>query len=219
MKTSRSLLLIFVLVAAGSTFLSLRSRRSLLTEIVFEGKTKPPEAGPLCPWREPEADLKAFFPKATRYQIETRILSGLRTELGQRLGRSLTGDENALSLYRVFEGDARVGTVMTRRVKGDYGAIELVLATNPAGQVCGMRLQRLREPESIANALTNPGWQHSFMGLTCESAWQVGDDITDVPTEAQTSARAVVEGARSVLILLAAADQSQSQSMVAKQHH
>ena len=215
---SRLFVLIVVLAAAGITLLNLRERRSS-EEAVFEGKAKPPEAAPLCPWREPETDLKAFFPNATRYQQETRILSGQRPELGQRLGRALTGDENALHLYRVFEQETKLGTITTKRVKGEFGAIELVLATDPREQVYGLRVQRMREPESVASALTNPQWQRSFIGLNSESSLKMGDDIAAVPDEASASARAVVDGAKSLVILLAAADQSQSPGVIAGHHH
>jgi hypothetical protein len=140
-------------------------------------------------------------------------------ELGHRLGRPLTGDENALHLYRVFEQETNLGTIATRRVKGEFGAIELVLATDPREQVCGLRLQRLREPEPVASTLTNPQWQHSFMGLSSQSAWKMGKDIAPVPVEASTSAQAVVDGAKSLLILLAAADQAQCPPIASSQHH
>ena len=215
----RLLLLMVVVAGAGMAIVNLRERRSLRGEVVFEGRAKPPEAEPLCPWREPEADLKDFFPNATRYQTETRILSGLRMELQQRLGRPLTGNENALHLYRVFEHETKIGTVMTKRVKGEFGAIELVLAVGAGEQVCGMRLQRLREPDSVASVLTSPQWQHSFVGLTAESALKVGHDIANVPVEASASAQVVADGAKSLLILLAAADEPQSPALVSRHHH
>ena len=92
------------------------------SEPPFEPKTKLPQAAPLCPWREPASDLQRFFPNATRYEPETRILSGQRLELAERLGRMPTGDENALHLYRSYEEQSPLGTVLTRRVKGAYGA-------------------------------------------------------------------------------------------------
>src|SRR3954468_6789964 len=71
-------------------------------EIPFETKNQPDAAAPMCPWREPSGDVKVFFPAATRYQVETRILSGFRLQLAERLGRAPTGDENALRVYRVY---------------------------------------------------------------------------------------------------------------------
>jgi hypothetical protein len=176
-------------------------------ETLVEAHARPPEAAPLCPWRAPQADLQQLFPTATRYETETRILSGQRLELARRLGRTPTGDENALHLYPVYREQTALGSVVTRRVKGAYGAIELVLAADTGHRVCGLLLQRLREPEPIARALQDPNWLHSFHGEGADAAWQLGGDIPDVPPEARASARAVVEGARSALILLDTAAQ------------
>jgi len=188
------------------------------SETLFESKFKPAQAAPMCPWREPEADLKTFFTNATRYQTETRILSGLRQELSQRLGRQPTGDENALRLYRIYQQDTPVGAVLTSRVKGQFGAIELVLAVNSEDNVCGLNLQRLREPKAIADALQNPRWLNSFTGKNAASSWKPGSDLPELPSDAQTSAQAVVEGVRTLLILFAAAEALPSPSSVAAHH-
>jgi Na+-translocating ferredoxin:NAD+ oxidoreductase RnfG subunit len=188
-------------------------------ETLFEGHTKPPEPGPLCPWRQPDTDLKTLFPSATRYEVETRILSGKRTELAQRLDRAPTGDENALRFYRVYRENTALGTVLTRRVKGEYGAIELVLATDAEERVSGMRLQRLREPEPIASALENSAWQESFRGKEANSPWHLDQQTAELPVVAQGSARAVAEGVRSLLVLLATANSPGTPSLAAGHHH
>jgi hypothetical protein len=183
-----------------------RLAQSSTSETLIESQVRPAEAAPLCPWREPEADLRQLFPSATREESVTRILSGHRLELAQRLGRTPTGDENELRLHRVYREDTPLGTIMSRRVKGAYGAIELVLAADTNHLVCGLRLQRLREPEPVARTLQDPDWLHAFAGKGAEAAWQLGGDIPDVPPEARLSAQAVVEGVRSAMILLTTAD-------------
>jgi hypothetical protein len=160
--------------------------------------------------------LKLLFPPATGFQVQTLILSGLRTELFKQLGRPATGDENALHLYRVYAGPTPQGVVLTRRVKGAYGAIELVLAVNTNGRVQGLRIQRQREPENIALAINDPAWLESFVGKTSGSSWQLGGDVPDVSEEARTSAEAVIQGTRSLLILLAAATKADVSST---KHH
>jgi hypothetical protein len=80
-------------------------------------------------------------------------------------------------------------------------------------------LQRLREPEPIAAALQNPDWLRSFDGQRGESSWKLGRDISDVAPEARASAEAIVDGVRSLLILLATSDESHSQSPAAARHH
>jgi hypothetical protein len=164
------------------------------------------ESAPLCPWREPERDLQRFFPGATGSHEELRILSHLRVALIHDLGRPLTAEELLLRPYRVLRGSERLGTVLVRRVKGEFGAIELVLAVTPDGRVRGLRLQRQREPTSIAAALTAPGWLGAFEGKTADSPLQPGEDLPRVSDTTRTSAVAVAEGVRSLLILLRAAE-------------
>jgi len=161
--------------------------------------------------------MKMFFPGATGYTTETRILSGQRLELAARLGRTPTGDENALRVYSIHQEQTPLGVVLTRRVKGDLGVIEVVLAVNPSQQICGLRLQRLREPEATAAALQSSEWLRSFDGKRADSSWQLGKEIPDVPADARTSAEAIVDGVRSSLILLAA--ENDARGLPATPHH
>jgi len=186
-------------------------------EIAFAPQSQPPPAAPLCPWREPDDDLKQFFPGTTRYERETRILSGRRVELAEQLGRIPTGDENALHVYCIYHEQTPLGVVLTRRVKGEYGAIELVLAVNADGAVRGLRLQRLREPAPIAAVLQNPDWLHSFEGRRADDSWKLGQDVPEVAADARSSAEAIVEGARSLLILLAMT--GQTHDPIVTHHH
>jgi hypothetical protein len=164
------------------------------------------DSAPLCPWREPQRDLRQFFPGATGIHEETRILSHLRLALIHELGRPLTAEEMLLRPFRIMKGSEPVGTVLVRRVKGEFGAIELVLAVTPEGRVRGLRLQRQREPEAVAAALTSPEWRGAFREKSADSPLRVGKDLPAVSREATVSAQAVAEGVRSLLILLRAAE-------------
>ena len=178
---------------------------------LFEPPIRQIEAAPLCPWREPEADLRDFFLEGATYVTETRILSGLRVELTQHLGRIPEPEENALTLHRVVRGTEKLGAVITRRVKGEHGAIELALAINSRDEVLGLRLQRLREPASVASQVQNPVWLAAFRGRTHNRGWE-SDDISGLPEEARGSALAIREGVRSLLVLHAAAEATYSAS-------
>ena len=165
------------------------------------------ESASLCPWREPERDLCQFFPGATGTREELRILSHLRVALLHDLGRLLTSEEMLLRPYRVVNGSRPLGSVLVRRVKGEFGAIELVLAVQPNGHVRGVRLQRQREPESVAAVLTSSRWLGSFQEKTADSPLRVGKDLPAVSPEAKLSAGAMAEEVRASLILLRAAEQ------------
>ncbi len=201
-----------VLVLAG-WFHRMRDSSEVIS---LQARTERLEAEPICPWRQPESDLHQFFPHATRYETENRILSGQRLELAARLKRTPTAGENVLRLYRVFQDDEILGTLLTGRVKGEYGAIEFVVAVNPAGEISGLRIQRQREPDEIARELQDPAWFKSFRGMTASSDWQLGSHIAEVAPPARKSAEALVEGVRSNLVLL---DVSSQGVVVASRHH
>lgn len=157
------------------------------------------EAAPMCPWRQPKSDMAAFFPKATSYKLETVILTSHFREFKTRLGRLPTSDENPLYLHRVFAGSNEIGSILVRRVKGEYGAIEIVLGIAKNGSVAGVRIQRMREPQATANAL-DAAWLRSFRGKNSADSWKLSD-VSPVPDFAKFSAQAIVEGVRSLLIL------------------
>jgi hypothetical protein len=139
-------------------------------------------------------------------------LSGLRVELTSLLQRVPTAEENALTSHRVLAGPRAIGQVLTSRVKGEHGAIELVLALDDKGEVKGVRLQRLREPESVAHAIQNEAWLAGFRGRTHQSGWDK-NDVSQLPEQARASAEAIREGVRSLLVLQAA-----SEGLLAKPH-
>lgn len=189
---------------------------SQISELPFQTKNLPPQSSPMCPWREPDSDLKLFFPSATHYETMTRILSGQRVELAAQLGRPLTGDENAFRFHPVFSGQISLGAILTGRVKGEFGAIEFVLAVGTNDAVCGLRLQRLRDPAEVSTALQNPEWLHSFNGKTAAS--EFSQEISAMPAAARISAQAVVDGVRSSLILFSAR-QATTNPQAASPHH
>ena len=106
-----------------------------------------------------------------------------------------------LTVHRVFQDAHPLGAVLARRVKGEHGAIEMVLAVTDAGTAFDLHLQRLREPEAIAAALTDARWLACFRGRAGRQGWEA-DDVAELPAAARASAAAVREGVRSLLVLL-----------------
>ena len=160
----------------------------------------------LCPWREQERDRRAFFPTSTGFREETLILSGKRLQVARLLGRESTAEDNALKVYRIVSADRILGSVVARRVRGESGVIELLLAVGTDGAVVGSRLQRLREPAPAAHEIQSSIWHRAFVGKTSEAPWQLGVDIPNVSAAARPSAVAILDAARTLLVLLAVAD-------------
>jgi hypothetical protein len=181
--------------------------RSRTTQSVAEGELKQSPGGensPVCPWREPQRDLKTLFPEATQYVTETRILSQLMGTIHQRLDRPMTVDENPLRIYRATDGTQAIGAILVKRVKGEHGAIELVTGIDPRGRVRAVLIQSQREPDLVAQAITN--WLPHFAGKTAESPLQPANDLPEVLPEARVTANAIAEGVRSGLIVFSFAE-------------
>lgn len=132
-------------------------------DVVLEKKLVPHaerEATPMCPWRFPERDLARFFPGHRSWRQDTLVLSPHRLEILGRLGPGAVLESNALYLYRI-DG---AGSVLVRRLEGEYGAIEVVVAVGPDRRVVGLRVQRHREPPATARLIESPSFAAAFRG-------------------------------------------------------
>ncbi len=207
----------FGVLLVGALWFRTGSRSS--EEALFEPAHSPPQLPPMCPWRDPGADLPKLFPEGSRFEVQTRILSGLRPELALRLGRAPGPEENALQVFEIYGGGRRVGEVVTRRVKGTFGAIEIVVAADNSRKIKGILLQRMREPQSVVDTLAALDWARWLGGKSPETAWDCDALMASLPAEARASARAIVEGAHSSLVLLAMSGQAPQANVVQTHTH
>lgn len=187
-----------VLVGVPATVLL---RGSPGNDLPIASAVKPGDREPAkCPWRDPEKDMRAFFPGATAYRTDLLPLSRYRAAILAKLGPGVPLETNVFYAYRVLRGERVVGTVLVRRAAGEYGAIELVLGVDDGGRVVGARIQRQREPRATGEVITSTSWLGAFRGKTADSAWKLGADVPAVPEQARQSAATVVRAARSLLI-------------------
>ena len=104
------------------------------------------EESGLCPWRQPEADLRRFFPEvpvaSADWKDATLILTHERSLLAHLLGREPTAQENALQIHRLYMHGRLKGIIVTRCIAGESGLIELVLAVE-AEETEGIGAERL----------------------------------------------------------------------------
>ena len=157
-------------------------------------------------WREPEADLRRFFPGANGHREELRILSHERLTLRRRLGREPLPEEHLAVIHRALRDGSPVGVVMVRRVGGAGGAIEVVVAISPDRTVRGVRLQRQREPAPVAKAVDSPQWLGAFKGRSAESGWSVEHGALAVSATAREPAAAIAQAVRSSLVMFETAE-------------
>lgn len=203
-SSSRRLRIGGALVIAGIVILTAVGARSLFSpapDLPVVGTTTVTNPGgpAMCPWREPDRDMKTFFPGSTSYRLETLVLSRVRPQILKRLGPKYHMETTALYAYRVLKESEALGTVLVRRTAGRYGAIEVVVGVD-GGRIAGVHLQRLREPKKVAEALTSARWLDSFKGKTSTAALEPGKDLPVLSAEAQETAQAVSEAVRALLI-------------------
>lgn len=180
---------------------------TLDTHNISHFASKEQEAAGLCPWRNQLTELHQFFPTADRAIEWNLVVSAQRQQVAKRLGRQPTGDENALRCYAVMNGKNALGYVVARRVRGEYGLIEIVIAVDASTEkIRNVEIQRLREPQPIARILQSQAWIDKFKGLGADANWSQVNSA--VPATASTDAKAITEAARTAMILLSTATAS-----------
>jgi hypothetical protein len=196
---AKAMVFVGVMAAAIAAAITLSSPNSDL-QVADLDPERAKKGGPaMCPWREPEKDMQAFFPGATGYTTGLAVFTGRRLNVERRLGPSYRVETTALNAYHVHRGTVPAGMVVVRRSTGPHGAIEVVVALDEKKRIAGVRIQRQREPDSVAAALSAK-WLRSFDGKDASSAFKPGEDIAAVPSEAAPAATAVANAVRACLV-------------------
>jgi hypothetical protein len=79
--------------------------------------------------------------------------------------------------------------VLTRRIKAKHGAIELVVALDLARAVKQLRIQRIREPEDVVNALEQLQLKDRFTGMSVTDDFTIEDAPNPIQESNATAAR------------------------------
>lgn len=158
------------------------------------------EVAAMCPWRQPDADMHAFFPGSTAYHTDFLIFSHDRMRILQLLGPDSPLMSTSLYVHRIVEGTLPRGSIVVQRVAGPHGALEVVVGLGTDGRIAGARIQRLREPENIAELITSRNWLAGFIGKSSDSPLQIGTDLPAVPSSALPAAKTVARTIRTLVI-------------------
>ncbi|MGC8668190.1 MAG: hypothetical protein ACP5VE_08770 [Chthonomonadales bacterium] len=160
----------------------------------------------ICPWRDPERDLRAFFGPGVSYSTEILVLSRARAWLVKAIGPTAELPANVLYVRRVRRGDAFVGSIVTGRAPGRFGAVEVVVGVDPKGRIIGVRIQRSREVGASGRLLASGKWLAAFAGKSAQDAFRPGADLPAASPGAEDTARAVSAEIRALLLELYAAE-------------
>ncbi|MEO0083750.1 MAG: hypothetical protein ABIK33_05165 [candidate division WOR-3 bacterium] len=159
----------------------------------------------VCNWRFPDKDIQTLFPKATGYKTE--VLTYSKTEkvkIESLLGAKLDDDETQFNFYRIYKDTSKIGLVLTHSVKGQYGAIEVVVSLISKYDTITKRnitiinrvlIQRDREVKS--KELRGSKFLDQFIGESVKSKF----DNIKLVSGAEKSSNAIVFSVRKMLIV------------------
>ena len=156
----------------------------------------------LCVWRQPDSDISGIFGSGSYKTVFTDITDAQRKKIEARLGFPLDADETQFKYFPVFKGKERVGTVMTHAGKGQFGAIEIVVAVvaGDSGPVIReVRIQRDREKAKAA--LRGKPFLGQFKGKGLTDQYKVGEDLETAAKGAEKASQSVATAARKLLIV------------------
>ena len=156
----------------------LRSLLALTTVVALSTLIVGDALAALCVWRNPDTDIKEFFESGS-YRTVLAKVGSKKAAIEQVIGTKLDADETELKFWPVIQNGKRVGTVSSHLGKGDYGAVEVVMAIvdppNAPAKIKAVRIQRDRERHR--EALRSSTFLNQFNGKTAQSTLQVGQDI------------------------------------------
>ena len=163
------------------------------------------QAGPtlasLCVWRNPDADIAAFFGGGNYRTLIVRVGNKQGT-IERLIGTRLDQDESELKFWPVSKDGRRVGTVASHLGKGDYGAVEVIMAiVQPPGSPAKIKAVRIqRDRERYREALRSAAFLDQFVGKTAASPLKTGQDIRTAHPGAMAASRAVGLSVKKLLV-------------------
>ncbi len=170
-----------------------------------------------CELDDPDRDIRRIFPEATGYRTEyitlaerggAALVAEVERKLGDRLDPVYEGIDVPHAYYTVLKGKETIGRVHGVNQKGTFGAMQLILATDPEGRILDFYYQRISSPE--AKAFRDKAFTRRFVGLTLADFFQHTVDpkvgplaaIENPSTKGVKDFEATIRGLRKNLILL-----------------
>jgi len=160
----------------------------------------PPVSAALCVWRNPDRDMKDLFGADSYKTLWTKV-GNKRATIEKRLNTKLDPDETEFRFWPVYKNGKRVGTITTHLGKGDYGAIEVVIALKHNDEkvwISAVRIQRDRE--KYRNELRSEGFLKQFVGKTSKDPLQVGKDLKAAHAKALKGSQVVALSVKKLLV-------------------
>lgn len=126
-----------------------------------------------CTLRNPDRDIRRLFPTYTGYRtsfITVKEMGGMRLfkeierRLGDRLEPVYENMDVPYAFYTVLQGKQIIGHVHGVNQKGEFGGMQLILATDQQGKILHFYYQSLTGPDR--RLFRNKEFTEQFKALT-----------------------------------------------------
>lgn len=155
----------------------------------------------LCVWRQPDSDIAGIFGNGSYKTVFLDIGPAAKQRVEKRLGFALDPDETQFKFFPVYQGKKQVGTVMTHAGKGQFGAIEVVVAVVPTDSGVAVKEVRIqRDREKAKAALRSSKFLGQFKGMTAQSEFELGGRVKTAAPGAERASAAVARAVRKLLV-------------------
>ena len=126
-----------------------------------------------CSLRDPDRDVRRLFPESTGYKTRfitikerggSRLLKRIEEKLGDHFEPVYETIDVPYAFYTILQDKQVIGYIHGVNQKGEFGGLQLILATDPTGKIVSFYYQRISSPES--KKLRDSKFTDQFKGLT-----------------------------------------------------
>jgi hypothetical protein len=162
-----------------------------------------------CELNDPDRDIKRLFPDSTGYTTQINQLSvkggfmgmmEFKMKLGDELDPVYEASDVPHSTYTVLKGDQVIGYAFGVNQKGQYGGMQIVLATDPQGVIQNWYYQRLARTD--ADKFRSDAFRKQFIGLSLKDFYtrDLVNELKPPSQEGYGDFKATIRGMRKDLI-------------------
>ncbi len=162
-----------------------------------------------CELNDPDRDIQKLFPDSTGYTTQVNQLSQkggfagmieLKLKLGDELDPVYEAPDVPHSTYTVLKGTQVIGYAFGVNQKGQYGGMQIILATDPNGVIRNWYYQRLARTD--ADKFRSDSFRKQFIGLSLADFYtrDLASQLTPPSPEGVGDFKATIRGMRKDLI-------------------
>lgn len=162
-----------------------------------------------CTLNDPDRDVKRIFPQSTGYRTEfitiqeaggQELYKKIEKELGDKFDPVYEAIDVPYAFYDVLKGKEVIATIHGVNQKGEYGGMQLILATDLNGKILDFFYQKMSSPE--AGRFMNKNFTSQFIGLGLNDFLKGNFGIKDPSSNSSEDFQATLRGLKKNLILL-----------------